>query len=294
MPLVMLAGCVDAFDGSKVELFFHGGVHVPGDPAEYGRPPSDTHYELYVAKDHAAFRMVEFDIRPAIKIDDPCFIEEAGSRFAGLHASKIREKLIEAARKDGMVTDEEAGDIAQAGVRIANMLLLQSRLKVFTAHETGLTNALLGSLLANVPPAGLIDDETNATRLAECQQIWHAHPGYYVGTDKVLAIPLNGTYYGIVEAMDPRNGALLGGGSISLDASFPAFDALRINWNWNDPEDPRKSDYAPSSIGYHYMAGRPVERVRGVLNVTLVNQDFNQISGEASIFTKLGQDDVHF
>ena len=32
----------------------------------------------------------------------------------------------------------------------------------------------------------------------------------------------------------------------------------------------------------------------GVINVTVANADFSQISGEVSIFTNLGHDDVHF
>jgi hypothetical protein len=288
-------GCVDNFNGSKIELFFHGGVQIPGDdPRGDGRPPSDTHYELYAVKGDGVFHLADFDIRPVILMSDPCFIEEKGSRFAGLHSTKIVEKLTEAAMADGTVSDQEAGDIALARVRVGNMLLLQESLKVVSLHEPGLTNAKIAEATAQVPAADLIDDASNAARLAACTAAWKAYPGYYVATDKVLTIPLNGTYYGLVEGQDPRNGGLLGGGQISSDVSIKDFDALRVNWNFNDPNDPRKGPLSPSNIGWHYMAGKAVQRARGVYNVTVVNQDFGQIRGEMAVFTDLGNDDVHF
>jgi hypothetical protein len=290
-----VGSCVKSFDGSKIELYLHGGVQVPGDdPSGYGRPPSDTHFEIWVARDQSAFHVFDFDLRPVIDINDPCFIEEEGSRFQGLHSTKIIDKLTEAAMADGKVTDREAGDIASARIRVANMGALAATLKVITLHEAGLTNAKLRDALANIPTPDKTDDATNLARLAACKAVWSAHPGYYVGTDKTLAVPLAGTYYGMAEGVDPRNNAFLGGGQVDSDLSFPNFDALRINWNWNDPNDPRKASLPPTNDGYHYMAGTPVMQERGVINVTLVNHDFSQISGDVSIFTNLGQDDVHF
>ena len=292
---VWLASCVDNFNGSKIELYLHGGVQVPGDdPSGDGRPPSDTHYEIYIAKDRSVFHIIDFDIRPVIDTSDPCFIEEAGERFAGLHSTKIVAKTTEAAMADGTVTDREAGDIASAQARFANMGLLQGALKVLTFHEAGLTNATVAASIADVPPPDMTDDATNARRLQLCQAAWKQHPGYYVGTDKVLTIPLNGIYYGIVAGNDPRNGSFLGGGSVDTDVAMPEFDSFRVNWNWNAPDDPRAGGYAPSNIGYHYMAGTPVDRVRGVINVSIVNEDFTQIAGDVSIFTNLGEDDVNF
>ena len=291
----LLSACVDNFNGSIIELYLHGGVQVPGDdPPGFGRPPSDTHYEIYVSRDQSVFHVVDFDIRTVIDTGDPCFIEEGGARFAGLHSTQIVAKTLEAAMADGTVDDDEAGDIANAMSRVANMGLLQSSLKVLTLHEVGLTRAVLDAVLVTVPPASMTDDATNAQRLAVCQAIWRMHAGYYVGTDKVLSVPLNGVYYGLVEATDPRNGSFLGGGSVSSTLALDAFDSFRINWNWNDPADSRAASYPPSSIGYHYMAGTPIQRVRGVINVSIANDDFTQIAGDVSIFTNLGEDDVHF
>ncbi len=298
LALGLATSCVENHNGSKLEILLHGGVHIPGtEPPTDGQPPSDTHYELYVVKGTGVFEIAEIDIRPVIKRSDPCFIEEAGTRFAGLHSTRIVDKTIEAAKADGQVTDLEAGEIADAEARLGNMPALEAALKAMTVHEPGLTEARIAELTspANVPPADLMDDASNAARLAACQAIWRQHPGYYVGTDKITTIPLNGTYIGMVEGTDPRNGSFLGGGQISTDVSFPDFDAMRLNWNFNDPADPRRASYPPSEIGWHYMAGRAVQRVRGVYNVSLVNQDFGRrISGEVAVYTNLAEDDVHF
>jgi hypothetical protein len=292
---LVCAACVNNFEGSKIELLLHGGVDVPGDPAANGRPPSDTHYEMWVVRDQSAFHIADFEIHPVISSADPCFIEEPGARFAGLHSTQIKNKLVAVATDGGRTpTAQDATDIEIAKVRVSYQPQLEAALKVFTAHEPGLTQATITALTADVPAANRIDDASNAERLAKCQAIWRQHPGYYVATDKVLTIPLNGTYYGIVEGTDPRNMALLNGGSIDVPASFPKFDVLRISWDWNDPNDPRKANYPPSSTGHYYMAGVPVMIVRGVINVSMVNEDFGRIAGEASIYTDLGRDDVHF
>jgi hypothetical protein len=290
------AGCVENHNGSKIELFLRGGVHIPGTvPATPGQPPSETHYELYVVNGPGVFKVAEIDIRPAVKSSDPCFIEEEGSRYPGLHSTRIVAKVIETATADGEVTPLEAGQIADAKARAGNIPALEAALKVMTMHQPGLTEAHIAELTSSVPPAAQMDDESNAARLAACQAIWRDNPGYYVGTDKITTIPLNGTYIGMVEAMDPRNGGFLGGGAIDVDASFPDFDALRLNWNFNDPDDPRRAALPPSEIGWHYMAGAAVQRVRGVYNVSLVNQDYGRrLSGEASVYTELARDDVNF
>jgi hypothetical protein len=99
----------------------------------------------------------------------------------------------------------------------------------------------------------------------------------------------------MVEGADPRNGIFVGGAAIDTDISFPGFTGMRINWNFNNPEDPRRAGYPPSTVGYHYMSGDTVVRVRGVFNLSLANRDFGRvISGEVSVYTELGRDDVHF
>lgn len=285
---------MDNVNVSKVEIFLRSGVHVAGAP-DPAAPPSDTHYELYVVKGDVTYPIAQLDILPVIRRGDPCFIEVEGDRFPGLHSTKVIDKTIEAAMFDGQVSDVEAGDIANAKVRVGNMQLLEESLKVMAVHEPGLTDATIAALLAGVPDAADISDAANAQRLAACREIFRQHPDYYIGTDKIVTIPINGTYIGMVEGMDPRNGGFLGGGQVSVDAAFPDLDAVRVNWNFNDPNDPRRAGYPESSIGWHYMAGRAVQRVRGVYNISVVNQDYGRrVSGEISVYTDLGRDDVNF
>ena len=292
--IVAAASCVEPFRGSKVELYLRPGVQVPGDDNPgFGKPPSDTHYELYVVKEQSAFKLAEFDIRPALSTHEKCFIEDETSRFPGLHSTKIADKLLAVAMADGTVSDKEAGEIASARARVGAMSALESSLKVLTLHEDGLTDAMAASLVTDVPLPGATDDTSNADRLAKCRAVFAKHAGYYVGTDKVLTIPINGTYLGIVEGRDPRNNSFLGGAALDVREALPGFDFMRINWQYNAPNDPRAASN-PSAIGYHYMSGAPFVRTRGVINVTMRHQDFPEIAGDAAIYTDLDQDDVHF
>jgi len=291
---VAAASCVEPFRGSKIELYLRPGVQVPGDTDPgFGKPPSYTHYELYVVKDNAIFQLAKFDIRPAMSTRERCFIEDETTRFPGLHSTKIADKLLEAAMADGTVTDKEAGEIASARARVGAMSALETSLKVLTYHEDGLTNAAAAALAADVPDPSQTGDAANADRLAKCQAIFAKHPGYYVGTDKVLTIPINGTYLGIVEGRDPRNNSFLGGASLDVPEALPEFNFMRINWQFNDPGDPRRPNPA-SPTGYHYMSGAPFVRTRGVINVSMRHQDFAAIAGDAAIYTNLDDDSVHF
>ncbi len=291
---IAAASCVEPFRGSKIELYLRPGVQVPGDDDPgFGKPPSDTHYELYVVKDNALFRLAKFDIRPAISTSEKCFIEDETTRFPGLHSTRVADKLLAVAMADSTVSDKEAGEIASARARVGAMSALQSTLKVLSLHEDGLTNAAAAQLAADVPNPSLIDDASNADRLRKCRAIFAGHPGYYVGTDKVLTIPVNGTYLGIVEGRDPRNNSFLGGASLDVPEALPEFEFMRINWQFNDPADPRRPTPASPS-GYHYMSGAPFVRTRGVINVSMRHQDFAQIAGEAAIYTNLDDDTVHF
>jgi hypothetical protein len=295
MPLVLAMGCVQPFDGTHIEMLLHGGVQIPGDadPGN-GRPPSDTHYEMYVARDQSTFLVGMFEIHPVIDPTDRCFIEDETARFPGLHSTQIEAKTLAVAMEDGTVSDAEAGLIADAQARVANQPKLAAVLKAVTGHEGGLLDKTIADFQQTVPPPDQIDDATNKMRLSLCRAFMAQHPGYYVGTDKVITIPLNGTYYGIVEGMDPRNAAFVGGGEISVNANIDAFDAMRVNWAFNDPADSRAAALSPSSEGWYYMAGVPVERTRGVINVSMRNVDYPAISGDVALWRDTGSDNVHF
>jgi len=285
---------VDNFNGSKIELYLRAGVQLPAGPTDPptmdGRPPYDTHYEIWIVKGTSAQHIADFDLRPAIDPTDPCFIEDESSRFPGLHVTQFAKKVLEAAMADGMVDDAEAGDIYSANQRVSELTPL-STLKAMTFHEPKLTETALAALRATLPTPDAIDDASNAARLAACRAAWAAHPGYYTGTDKTIAVPLNGTYYGMTESRDPRPriGTPYGGGAIDTPQSFPDFDTFRLAWNFNDANDPRATP-----TGTDYMTGAPYVRERGVINVDIVNASFPSINALISIYTNLGEDDVHF
>ena len=289
-----LVACVEPFSGSKMELLFRSTILLPGDDGRYGRPPSDTHFELYGVKDDSAFLLRSFDIKPVLLRADRCFIEEGDARFPGLHSTQIEIKVREAALADGQVTDLEAGDIALAQRRVSLQPALESQVRVVVAHDDALTAAVVGTFQATVPDPLATDDASNAQRLERCLAFFAEHPAYYVGTDKRLAIPINGIFFGVVEGRDPRNNGNLGGAAFDVDFNLEGIDALRINWQFNDPADPRIATYGASPLGYHYMAGRPTQRLREVINVPMRHNDVAQIAGEIAIFVNVGDDEVNF
>jgi hypothetical protein len=291
-------GCVESFDGSKIELFLGDGVHVPGDndPGR-GKPPSDTHYEMYVVTENRPFKVFEFEVKTVIDRSSLCFIEDEESRYPGLHATQYAARLTEDLTTGHTPNEFEAGLIFNAEKRMSDQGLLEQRVKSVASHESGLTEQdIIDAYLAAGVPSDptLMDDATNEQRFQACNEVFDAHPRLYVGNDKVLSLPLNGIFYGVVNGMDPRNNAYIAGAAFDVDAVLDDFDVLRINWNFNDPDDPRRADYDPSNIGYHYMAGTPERRTRGVINVVVRHRDFPEISGDLAIFADLATDDVQF
>ncbi len=314
-PLIITSGCVKPFQGSHVELDLGGATDIPGDarPLE-GQPPSDTHYELYVITTDPtdptmvkglAFKLIDFEVVPVIDQADPCFIEaDEQAKFPGLHSTMIAAKTTEKFTAGGHTpTADEAGQIADAEARLANQSALQSQLKTVVSHQVtfklpdgtmSTRKDLRTKLAALVPDPSMIDDTSNKTRLSVCRKFWAANPDFYTGSDKVYSLPLNGVYYGMVEGINPINSAPLGGADFEVPDTFKDFDSLAINWQFNDPTDPRAADHGNSPTGYHYMAGKPQDRNRRVINVPLQNVDNPAIAGNAAIIPAIDEDQVHF
>ena len=149
-----------------------------------------------------------------------------------------------------------------------------------------------------MPAPDQIDDASNQQRLDACKRIFAKQRFYYVGSDKVFTLPINGVFYGVVAGSDPRTSAALGGAFFDVSQVLDKIDSLQINWQFNDSADPRKNDYGAypnlTGQGYYYMDGVPVVHTRGVVNVSLSNKWYSRISGEVAYFTDLAQDDVHF
>lgn len=288
--------CIEPFQGSHIEFALGGAVHVPGDQGDgFGRPPSNTHYEMWVVHDGYAYELKEFQIVPVIDREHPCFVEDDESPFPGLHSSKYLDKWIEV---ENPQPGDEVTNIADATQRMANMRLLEERLKAIVGHDPTVQADTVEELEQEMAAAGLgpeaIDDESNRRRKAKCEEFFANHPLHYVGNDRVFTLPHNGVFYGMVDGADPRNQAFVGGAGFDVDATFHEFDTLMINWQFNDPNDPRVMDFGPSPTGYHYMSGAPEYRTRRVVHVSMRNQVFSGINGNAAIYPGLDDDHVNF
>jgi hypothetical protein len=303
----LAAACVEPFSGSKLEILFAGGVSLPGS-GEPGAPPSEAHLEFYAVRDGVPLHLFNAGYAPVVSASEPCFIELEGTAdpltgadLAGLHSTQWYAKLLELYQADGDVTDVEASVLALAAERVgADIPALEGGVKVLVDTGYGpptgdeVPQQALAELAAELPPIAALDDASNRQRLERCLAFFRAYPSYYVGTDRLITKPINGTFFGPADGTDPRSSGFIGGASVSIEARLDPFDALRVNWQFDDPADPRAAALGESPVGYHYMAGQPESRVRGVTNVEVVNDTFVRISAAIGIFTNLDDDNVHF
>jgi hypothetical protein len=294
--------CVQAFDGSWTEFVLGTGVQTAGeDDANLllGQPPSETHYEMWVVTGQNAFKVREFQVVRQIDRSFPCFIEEDEARYPGLHSTQVAVKTREDVLADGDPADGslEVGLIADAEKRVAQQEALENDLKAVVEYDPTVTPEIVAALAADVPAIGLIDDASNATRRQKCKAFFAAHPNYYVGNDEVFALPFNGIHYGMVDGVDPRNAAFLGGAGFAIPATFKDFDQFWINWQFNDTNpatNPRIDAFGPSATGYHYLRGEPQHRNRRVINIPMTNDLFGTITAEVAIYPGIDEDSTHF
>ncbi len=301
-----LAGaCIEPFEGSKIEVLFSSGVPVAGANAR-GAPPAGTHLELYAVKNESLFHLRNFQILPIVDPENPCFIETRGEfagtdvSASGVHISQWYAASFELYNQDGRISADEAGYLADAAERVRELEQLRNGLKVVTATPYGppfnddFPASELDELEAALPPRTATDAAANRQRRQVCEDFFSKHPTFYVGNDRLITRPINGIFLGVVDGQDPRNGGFVGGASMDIEANLADFDSLRINWQFDDPDDPRAAALGSSDTGYHLMAGAPQRLARGIVNVRLVNENFPSISAQAAIFTNLGRDDSHF
>lgn len=225
-------------------------------------------------------------------------------------------------------------DFLTGQVRVNNFGRLQAAVKAIASHSPAQyppvdpSDPCVGDAGydGGIPPARCIDDASNQARAELCEQFWSEHPQYFEGADLPFTLPLNGTWYGAVDGTDPRSNAFLGGAGFNVEPDLAHIDGLLLNWQYNcdpdefnadaraqadalgrglEPEDiiahhcaPQFPDSVPesqrSAVGYHYMSGVAVDKVRGAINVPLANRVFAQLAGEAAIFADLDRDNVQF
>lgn len=330
------AGCVAPFDGSNIQIDFASSVQTA---TRHGRtplpeqPPQDTHFELYAADvvyqldnqgqvvvddggrpiiDHSfMFKVTEFEIRPVIDRSSPCLIELEDSKFPGLHVTQFEAKVKE---RTGIsdpfapgLDSQQVTDVLNAIRRVANLPLLEDGLKAVTSHEafrypaTAPAGQCPPTSADALPDPACHDDASNSQRLRRCRALWAAHAELYEGSDKVFTLPLNGTYLGMVEGMNPLNQGFVGGSAMFVDENLVGHNTYALNWQYDDLDGNGTPDFPASvparersTVGYLYMSGAPVQITRGVTTVPLRHPTVPAINADLAIIPNLGHDDVHF
>ena len=323
--------CVEPFDGSNVQIDFNQFVQTnprPGATLEPDQPPPDTHYELYatqIVRDETVdppvvqqvfvFKVLEFEIRGAIDMTSPCFIDIEATRFPGIHVTQYAQAARDETGIGGVPGDQApfapgldpgaVSDVLTADRRNSLLPMIQASLKAVTSHAD-FRYPVAGTACAgesgfqplDIPPARCMDAESNAVRLEVCRNLWKSAPDYYEGSDKVFTLPLNGHFFGMVEGTNPINGGFVGGSGFFVPTNLVGVDAYSLNWQFDDIDHDGNPDVAagfePSPTGYQYMIGTPRQVTRGTFTVPLHHPTSTLISATMTIFPDLGSDDVHF
>jgi hypothetical protein len=236
-------------------------------------------------------------------------------------------------------SEDDITDVLTARARMDFLPQLQSQVKAVVGFSDNLPPGVhpdfpvAADCAAAVADAGSIPppecgvdpndpdtDRLNQQRLSVCRAYWEADKarcdqenkdhyegyceGFYIGSDKVFTLPINGRWHGAVTGSNPKNNGFLAGAQwfapVPLDPG--SFETLSVRWQYKDLDGDGEPDYPAgtadedkSDIGYHYMEGTPVyDAVRGVIKVPLANRTFTTISGDAAIFPSLDEDNVHF
>lgn len=329
--------CVEAFDGSNVQLDLAGGVQTntpPGSTPAPDQPPENTHYVLYavdnVYRTNAdgtpvidgsgapvidrtyLFEVKRFMVRPVIDTSSPCLIDIEATRFPGIHVTQYAA----AVRAQTGITDpfapnqnyDDVVDVLTADRRVSNLSQLQTSMKAVTSaadfRYPAIGTACVGQTGADpllIPPATCTDEPSNMQRLALCRSLWKANPDWYEGSDKVFTLPLSGSFFGMVEGMNPINGGFVGGSSFFVDDNLVGLDAYLVNWQYDDLDHDGQPDFPASlpaaersATGYVYMQGVPRSVTRGTISVSLAHASNPRITAQMVVFPNLGDDSVNF
>jgi hypothetical protein len=315
-----VAGCVESFPGSNVQMDFGGGVPtaaLPGVAPVGLQPPSGTYYSLYATREERdaagdviadyQFHVEDFEIVRLINRSSPCFIDLEGSRYPGIHATRYLDRLqLDTGIADPLnpPADADPGDridVVTARQRMLFQPAFEGSVKaVVTASQTFQYGPVAADCSggAGIPPAECIDDASNRLRLAACQREWSRDPNFYEGSDKVFSLPLNGVFYGVVTGQNPVNGGTIRSSSIFVDEALDDVQGFTIRWQYKDangdgtPDVPAGETF--EEIGTLMMTGRIRTITRGVINAILANPVDPTISARLAVFPDLASDDIEF
>lgn len=326
IALFTLAGCIDEFRGSNVQIDLAAPTPVQASAygaAKAGELPNNIHFTLYAFDEVAdeatgtivshLFEIQTFEIHRIIDLESPCFID-VGDRvpIPGLHASKYAEEIgklhgiDDIANPPASATEEDKIDVATAieRQRFINMFAGEVGPKVVVSTSQGGYEPLAANCTATngIPPPECVDEDSNQRRLDKCQAAWSDDPLLFEGTDRILTSPLNGTTYGFVLGMNPANLAPIGGAGFFVDEVVDDMEGFAIYWQYDDANNDGMPDYPASvpmadrtELGVLYLYGRAEKKVtRGVIHSHLISLESPSITADLSVFTNIGDDDVHF
>lgn len=324
---VGLAGCVNGFTGSNVQIDFS-----PATPAQApaGATPKSTelptniHFLLYAFQNGSdasgnpvgrLFEVRRFEIHKIVDPTSPCFIDVGPHvPHPGLHVSQYA-KVIGAdngidpnnlANPPPGATPQQQIDVATAVQRMANVTALagDSGMKAVTSASQATYPAVAADCAGapdQLPPPTCTDDAANARRLALCQAAWRADPNLWEGTDRVLTAPLGGTTFGMVDGLNPVNLGPVGGAQLFVDDALVGFDGYAVYWQFDDTDGDGQPDYPASfpvaqrsTAGQLLVFGTPTMPTRGVTHVHLKSPSSPLVVADMAIFAGLGDDNTQF
>lgn len=276
----------------------------------------DTNGDPVIAAQHL-FTLNQFEILPLINLASPCFIDLEGAPFPGVHVTRFYDKwreqtgIADPINPPADSPEYDVIDVLGARQRNANLIPLANTVRAVSTTSTYTYPPTTGDGQCVeddpsvdptiIPHPNCIGEQSNLNRLALCEAIWAENPDKYEGSDKVFALPLNGKWYGAVNAINPINSGFINGATFFIPEVIEDFDRLLLTWQYRDGDGDGEPDYPAgtaeedkSPFGYLYMAGAPRHAARGVTNVSMVNNVSTALSAEIAIIPNLDNDSVHF
>jgi hypothetical protein len=322
--LLALAGCIDEFQGSELQIDFSPAVPVQSSsyrPQSATELPDNVHFTLYAYDETMdpgggttgrLFAVQDFEIHRVVDLQSPCYID-VGEHvpFPGLHVSQYVDEM---KKKTGIddptmppadATEGEKIDIATAfrrGVVIDEMAGVNGP-KAITSASPHIYPALAANCTDTngIPPPDCVEPDANQRRLELCQSQWDHNKTLFEGTDRVLTAPLNGTTYGLAIGTNPANLAPVGGSAFFVDEVLTGFDGFAIYWQYDDADKDGKPDYPASvpvtertDLGTLFLFGTSESPTRGVIRAHMTSITSPQVKADLAIFADIGDDDVHF
>jgi hypothetical protein len=299
-------GCIDSFHGSNVQFDFVPSMLLQ---APLGVTPggnqlaTQSHFTFYAFTDGAdskgnpvgrLFAVQQFEIHRIVDLGSPCFIDVgAHVPFPGLHVSEyakmiqMQTGIADLANPPAEASEADKIAAATAVTRMANVTLLAADggLEVISGTSTAAyPDVAIDCVSPGIPPATCTDDASNKRRLDMCQAFWHANPGYFEGTDRILTQPLAGVTHGFVDGVNPINFAPVGGAQFFVNTDLGGVSAYALY---------RQDDGMPDP-GTLVMYGNTTMPTRGVQHVHMTSPTDPTLVADVAIFINLDDDSTNF